>query len=352
MSEEGGAPTLGTIADAARVLTSAKRILLTCHLGPDGDSAGSMSALAALLRAAGKKVAIYNPDPIPKTLRWLPNMTNLAHKLAPDARFDVTVVVDCGDRKLLGERFPAPEMTGPLLVLDHHAAARPFGTLYVCDPAAPCVGALVARLARECGWPLSAEAAPGIYVSLVADTGSFRYSNTTPEAFHLAAELVELHGVDPWNVAERLGEQAPLARYRLLSAALGTIVLELAGKVAVMTVTEEMVRSAGAAWSDSEGLVNYARAIEGVEAGLLLTPAREGKGVRVSLRSRGRAVDAGAVCLPLGGGGHKGAAGCRLAGDLEAARATMLAALAAVLPEPPVSPAATPAVSGPASPAS
>jgi phosphoesterase RecJ-like protein len=344
MSEAGSAPTIGDLADAARVLTAAKRVLLTCHLGPDGDSAGSMSALAALLRAAGKKVALYNPDPIPKTLRWLPNLPHLAHKLAPDARFDVTVVVDCGDRKLLGERFPAPEITGPLLVLDHHAASRPFGTLYVCDPAAPCVGALVARLARACGWPLSPEAAPGIYVSLVADTGSFRYSNTTSEAFHLAAELVELHGVDPWNVAERLGEQAPLSRYRLLSAALATITLELGGKIAVMTVTEEMVRTAGASWADSEGLVNYARALEGVEAGLLLTPAREGKGVRVSLRSRGRAVDAGAVCLPLGGGGHKGAAGCRLTGDLASARTTILAALAAVLPPAPAAaPSAAPA---------
>jgi phosphoesterase RecJ-like protein len=339
VSEAAEATQLGSIDDAARLVGAAHRVLLTCHLGPDGDSAGSISALAALLRAAGKKVALYNPDPIPKTLRWLPNLPHLAHKLAPDARFELTIVVDCGDRKLLGERFPGPEMTGPLLVLDHHAAARPFGTLYVCDPTAPSVGALVARLARACGWPLSREAAPGIYVSLVADTGSFRYSNTTPEAFHLAAELVEQHGVDPWNVAERLGEQVPLARYRLLSAALATITLELGGKVAIMTVTEEMVRTAGAAWADSEGLVNYARAIEGVEAGLLLTPAREGKGIRVSLRSRGRAVDAGAICLPLGGGGHKGAAGCRLAGDLASARATLLEALAAVLP--PAAPAAT-----------
>lgn len=325
--------TLGTLADAVRVIGEARRVLLTCHLGPDGDSAGSMSALSVLLRAAGKKVAIYNPDPVPKTLRWLPNMTQLSHKLAPDARFDLTVVVDCGDRKLLGERFPAPEVTGPLLVLDHHASVRPFGELYVCDPTAPSVGALVARLARACGWALSADAAPGIYVSLVADTGSFRYSNTTGEAFHLAAELVEQHGVDPWNVAERLGEQVPLSRYRLLSAALAGIVLELGGKVAVMVVTEEMVRAAGASWSDSEGLVNYARAIEGVEAGLLLSPAAAGKGVRVSLRSRGRMIDAGAICLPLGGGGHRGAAGCRLVGDLAEARATILGALAAVLPQ-------------------
>jgi phosphoesterase RecJ-like protein len=330
---------LGTLEDAADAVRAARRILLTCHLGPDGDSAGSMSALWALLRAAGKRVALYNPDPIPRTLRWLPGVQHVQHKLAPDAHFDLTVVVDCGDRKLLGERFPGPQTTGPLLVLDHHASVRPFGELYVCDPTAPSVGALVARLARASGWPLSADAAPGLYVSLVADTGSFRYSNTTPEAFRLAAELVEHHGVDPWGVAERLGEQTPLARYRLLSQALAGITLELGGKVAVMVVTEEMVRSAGAAWADSEGLVNYARAIEGVEAGVLFTPAKDNKGVRVSLRSRGRAVDAGAICLPFGGGGHRGAAGCRLEGEIPEVRAKILAALAEVLPPVPEAPA-------------
>jgi phosphoesterase RecJ-like protein len=102
-----------------------------------------------------------------------------------------------------------------------------------------------------------------------------------------------------------------------------------------MQVTEEMVRAAGATWADSEGLVNYARQIEKVEVGVLLTPAKENKGVRVSLRSRGRLVDAGAICLELGGGGHRAAAGCRLEGDLAAARAIILEKLTGALAAPP-----------------
>jgi bifunctional oligoribonuclease and PAP phosphatase NrnA len=320
----------GALDEVARRIEGARKLLLACHLGPDGDSLGSMSALASLLRERGREATLYNPDHAPRNLRWLPHVRTLVHKLAPETRYEMTIVVDCGDRRLLGEKFPPPEVTGPLVVLDHHASSRPFGEVTVCDPGAASVGVLVARLARRLGWTLSADAAQGIYVSLVADTGSFRYSNTDAEAFQLAADLVAERGVEPWGVAERLGEQVPLARWRLLARVLGGIELELDGKVAVMVVTEELVKGAGAGWEDTEGLVNYARAIEGVECGVLLSPARNG-GVRCSLRSKGRAIDAGAVCAGLGGGGHPGAAGCTLEGDLPAARARVLDALAAAL---------------------
>lgn len=318
------------LAAFAAELAAAHRVLLTCHLGPDGDATGSLSALASLLRPRGREVTLYNPDQVPRTLRWLPHVSSLQHKLPAAARFDVTVVVDCGDRKLLGDRFPGPEVTGRLLVLDHHAASRPFGDRFVTDPSAPSIGVLCARIAVQLGWELSPEAAQGIYTSIVADTGFFRYANTTPEAFTLAADLVGRFGVNPWGIAERLSEQVPLARWRLLSAALSAITLELEGRIAVMVVTEEMVRAAGATWELTEGLVNYTRAIDGVECGVLLTPAKE-KGVRVSLRSRGRKIDAGAVCLPLGGGGHPGAAGCRMDGTVDEARAEILRRLGEAL---------------------
>jgi len=321
------------IEAAARLLAGARRVLLTCHLGPDGDAVGSMCALAALLGEKGREVTLYNPDLVPRSLRFLPHAARLVHKLPAAARFDLTVVVDCGDRRLLGERFPAPEVTGPLLVLDHHAAGRPFGDLWLCDPAAASVGVLVARLAAALGWPLPPAAALGIFTSLVADTGSFRYANTNAEAFRLAADLVGAGAVSPWAVAVELGERVPPSRYRLLAAALGGLELCAGGRIALLTVDDKLLAGAKAGWDDLEGLVNYARAVDGVECGVLLTPAREG-GTRVSLRSKGGKVDAGAVCLPLGGGGHPGAAGCRLPGTLAEARTQIVAALEAALAAP------------------
>jgi phosphoesterase RecJ-like protein len=317
------------LAAAAERLAAAEHVLLTCHRHPDGDAVGSLSALAALLRAHGKRFTLYNPDPIPRLLKWLPFGRSFQHELAPDARYQLTVVVDCGDAKLLGSELLAPALTGPLVVLDHHPVGVPFGDVYVCDPGAASVGVLVARMARLLGWRLDRQAALGLYVSLSSDTGSFRYANTNAEALRLAAELVEL-GVDPGDVAERLYERSSMGRYRLLREALATVERRLDGKVAFMTITHEMVKHANASWDDSIDLVSYTRALDGVECGVLLTPAKGG-GTRVSMRSKGRAIDAGVVCAGFGGGGHHGAAGCVIQGDMPAVMARVEAALAAAL---------------------
>ena len=318
---------------AVELLATAKKVMITCHLGPDGDSVGSMVALTSLLRQRGAEVTLYNPDLVPRHLKWLPLCKGLSHRLPKAASFEVTVVVDCGDAKLLGPDFPPPEVTGTLLILDHHASGRPFGDVVLCDPDAASVGVLVARLAARLGWTLTPEAALGLYVSLFTDTGSFRYANTNAEALRLAADLVEIHGVHPWAVSERLSEQGTLARTRLLAAALGTLEPVCGGAVVFMTITAEMVNASGGSWDDTDGMVNHARSIKGVECGVLITPAKRG-GTRVSMRSKGHLVDAGQVCLALGGGGHRGAAGCTLAEtDLAIAKKTIVEALTAALAE-------------------
>ena len=318
---------------AAERLAAADEILLTCHRRPDGDAVGSLVALAALLREQGKQATLYNPDLVPRRLKWLPLARSFVRKLAPGARYQVTVVVDCADAGLLGSAFPGRGVTGDMVVLDHHGTGQPFGDVYVCDPGAASVGVLVARVARHLGWPVSTQAAEGLYLSLLSDTGAFRYSNTNAEALRLAADLVEC-GVDAWDMAERLFERSSIQRYRLLRAALGTLEPRLAGQVAFMTITHEMVKECGATWDDSVDLVSYTRALDGVECGVLITPAKHG-GTRVSLRSKGRVIDAGAICATLGGGGHPGAAGCMLPGGLTEARERIERLLAEALGLPP-----------------
>jgi bifunctional oligoribonuclease and PAP phosphatase NrnA len=303
------------ITKVADLLLRSERILLTSHRRPDGDGTGSMAGLASLLRARGKRAVIYSMDPIARRYKWLPLVDTTVHELVPGETFDCTVVVDCADVTLLGNALPPPDVRGVLVTLDHHASGRPFGDLAVWDPSAAAVGALVVRIARCLGWPITHEAAVPLYVSLISDTGGFRHANTNAEALRIAADLV---------VA---GVQRPsLAKLRLLGAVLSTLELHCAGRVGMLLATTEMVEHNRATWEDVEGMVNWARNVEGVHVGVMLTTAKGG-GVRVSMRSRTDRVDVGRVCMQLGGGGHPGAGGCHLDDAFDVAKRRVVVAL-------------------------
>jgi phosphoesterase RecJ-like protein len=310
---------------ACDVLRGAERILLTSHRRPDGDGTGSMAGLASLLRARGKTAVIYSVDPIARRYRWLPLVSTTVQTIPFDERFDCTVVVDCADVTLLGDTLPPPEVVGRLITLDHHASGHPFGDIAVWDPSAAAVGVLVHRIAERERWPVTLEAAIPLYVSLISDTGGFRHANTNAEVLSVAAALIRA-GVVPSAIAASLEERPSPGKLRLLGAVLSTLELHCAGRAGVLSVTTDMVEGARASWEDIEGMVNWARNVEGVQVGVLLTTAKGG-GVRVSMRSRSEKVDVGKVCMTLGGGGHPGAGGCHMPGDLSTTKERVVRAL-------------------------
>jgi bifunctional oligoribonuclease and PAP phosphatase NrnA len=310
---------------ACDLLRDAKRVLLTSHRRPDGDGTGSMAGLASLLRAAGKEAIIYSVDPIARRYKWLPLVEGTVHTIPFDERFDCTIVVDCADVALLGDTLPPPEVCGTLITLDHHASGRPFGDIAVWDASAAAVGVIVHRIAVTQGWPITPECAVPLYVSLISDTGGFRHANTNAEALHVASELIRA-GVVPATIAASLEERPSPGKLRLLGSVLSTLELHCAGRAGVLSVTTDMVEGARASWEDIEGMVNWARNVEGVQVGVLLTTAKGG-GVRVSMRSRSERIDVGKVCMTLGGGGHPGAGGCHLPGDLPMTKDVVVRAL-------------------------
>ncbi len=313
------------LSRACEVLRDAKRVLLTSHRRPDGDGTGSMAGLASLLRAQGKEAVIYSVDPIARRYKWLPLVSGTVHTIQFDDVFDCTIVVDCADISLLGDTLPPPEVCGTLITLDHHASGHPFGDIPVWDPTAAAVGVLVHRIAMHEGWPVTKEAAVPLYVSLISDTGGFRHANTNAEALHVGSELIRA-GVVPSTIASSLEERPSPGKLRLLGSVLSTLELHCAGRVGVLSVTTDMVEGARASWEDIEGMVNWARNVEGVQVGVLLTTAKGG-GVRVSMRSRSERIDVGKVCMTLGGGGHPGAGGCHMHGDLASTKEKVVRAL-------------------------
>lgn len=318
-----------SVLDAvARVLGAAERVLVTMHRAPDGDALGSSLGLALALEEAGKQAVVYSADGVPTNLRFLPGAERVQTTLPPDARFDATVACDSGDASRLGPHLPAPERRGLFVNLDHHATTQHFGDLNLIDVSAASVGVIVFRILARMGLALSADPAAALYVSLLTDTGSFRYSNTSPEALRVAAELVAA-GAEPSVLASAIWEANTPQRLKLLEKTLPTLELLYGGRVALMTVTSQAVAEAGTSEETADGFVSYPRSIAGVDVAVLL---REDKDAyRVSLRSRGR-VDVAKVAQQFGGGGHPAASGCTLVGPGVQVRQRLLAAIADALP--------------------
>lgn len=316
--------------DLLKKIRLGNRFLLTSHINPDGDAIGSELGLARLLRSMGKGAVVWNRDPIPTIYRPLPGSERVHTGEEPPAgfpdRFDAIVVLEC----------PSPDRTGleqhlsarPVINIDHHLGNQLYGSVNWVDSAAPAVGEMIYRLSQGLKLTLDPETASCLYLTLVTDTGGFRFSNATPAAFEAAAALVR-DGAHPEQVSQWLYESQPLPVVRLVGEMLQTLQIHEDGRVATARLTPEMFARVGASPGDSEGLIDYPRSIAGVEAVALIRQREDGTH-KVSLRSRGE-VDVEKIARHHGGGGHRNAAGFVLEGDGEAARQQVAAALAAAL---------------------
>ena len=331
MSAEPAGATADVVGAIVEVIRSGRRFVVTGHMNPDGDVAGSMSALGCLLTRLGKEVVVYDRDPMSEQLSFLPLSSDLVTELPEGERFDAAFLVDCADPERVSAGFAARVPGARLIALDHHPGAIGAVDVVWHDTSASAVGVLVYRLAAALGVEVDAEIGQGIYVSIVTDTGSFRYSNTNEEAHAIAGELLRA-GVDGHRVASCLYEAEPLARLKALGLALSCLELSDDGRVAWMVLSPDVLEANGSTAEMLDGVVDYGRQVRGVEVACMVRASRTAGLFRVSMRSRGR-IDVEVAAASLGGGGHRYAAGCELpAPSLEAALERVRAAVQAVLP--------------------
>jgi phosphoesterase RecJ-like protein len=306
-----------TIQQITDVIRTNSTFLITSHEGPDGDAVGSSLALASFLRKIGKNVTVHFQDPIPDLYCFLPGADSVVPHI-PDRHFDVAVVLDIGERKRAGKEFCSFSGVSTTINLDHHLACDNFADLNLIDTQAAATGVIVHRIMRAFGYDIDLETAQCIYVAIITDTGSFRYSNANQEAFTAAGEMIAC-GVNAWDVAEQLYENQPHRRLELLAKCLPTLDVFKGGLAASVTITLDMYASTGADAELTDGFVNYPRSIRGVEVAIFFRQLEEGK-FKVGFRSKGK-VNVAAFSAALGGGGHHNAAGCTIPGTLEEVKA-------------------------------
>ncbi len=311
------------ITKIIREITANSSFLVTTHEGPDGDAVGSTMALTSFLLALGKDVTLYYCDPLPETYRFLPLSELVVHSI-PDRSFDVCFVLDAGELKRAGEEISAFNRFGKIINIDHHPYCEEFGDLNYVDSSASATGAMVYRIMETAGYAIDFNTALSVYVAIVTDTGSFRYSNADPEAFAISGKLVAL-GINPWAVAEKLYESQPLKRLELLALALSTLTVSKTGEFASITVTLDMYQKTGANSELTDGFVNYPRSIHGVEVSVFFREIKPDL-FKVSFRSKGK-VNVSSFAMAFGGGGHNNAAGCTLTGSLEEVKENVLSYL-------------------------
>lgn len=304
---------------AVASIEDASTVCLACHVGPDGDALGSMLAVAQALRALGRPVMASFGDAfvIPRILRFLPGLDLLTHPADYPPEPEVMLTFDAASRDRLGSLAPNAGKARELIVLDHHPSNTGFGTTHLVDPSAPATAAIAERLIDRLGVPLTRDIALGLYVGLVTDTGSFKHPVTTPEAHAFAGRLLAT-GIRPERVAREVWDRAPFGYLPVLSAALARATLdpEAAGGLGMVwtTVTRADRIAYGLPYDLVEGVIDVVRRTDEAEIAVVFKEDDEGTW-QVSTRSKGR-VDVGIACVALGGGGHPGAAGFTLHGEV------------------------------------
>lgn len=293
--------------------------LLLTHRRPDGDTLGSAAALCRGLRAIGKQAAILaNPE---ATAKYAPFLSGLTVAERPE---DWTLfAVDMAAESLLAQN--ATDLAGQVaLCIDHHGSNTDYAGRTWVEPGYAACGELVLELLEALGAPVTAETASALYLALSTDTGCFRYSNTTPSTLRRAAQLQEA-GAATYEINRDFFAIKSLARMRLETMLGERLEILAGGKLALVSLTQEMLDRCGACDDDIEDLANFPRQIEGVLVAVYIRVLPSGEG-KISVRTE-RGYNASAICAHLGGGGHMAAAGATVPAGLEAAREGILQAI-------------------------
>ena len=307
-------------------LHSCRTILISVHKSPDGDALGSQLALRLALEQMGKTVTAHNLDPVPEIYRFLPHQTRITSGPIVTGRFDAMIVLDSDPPRtgLFSDNYPA----ATLINIDHHITNPGVWPHTWLDATASATGEMIYTLITQAGLSVDRDMALCLYTSIFTDTGSFRYSNTSPQCMRIAATLLEA-GADSWLVTENVYESYSFNRLKLLGTVLGEMERSPDKRMAWVVVTDALFQKTGTTSEDTDNFVNYVRSVSGVEVAILFRQAAQ-KQYKISLRSKGR-VDLSSLAQALGGGGHKNAAGSTLDGTLDEVKRKVLEEVAKVI---------------------
>ncbi len=296
--------------EIAGILLRYHRFLIATHVMPDGDAVGSMLGLGLGLQKKGRQVTMTCPGGVPENLRFIPGSDQIVSvDDIQSCEYDMLVVLDSSDLGRIEGVYERLSPGLPIMNIDHHSTNKGYGTYNYVDSLSAATGEQVYKILISMNIRVDPSIAICLFTAIATDTGFFRFSNTTPTTLRIAARLVE-RGAEPSVISEQVYEARSLENLKMLGRVLDTLQVDKTGKIAWMEVYGNWMSELSLDEGQTEGFVNYARMVKGVEVALIFRESADGK-IRVGMRSKGE-FDVGALAETLGGGGHTRAAGCSL----------------------------------------
>lgn len=301
-----------------------KTFFLSGHQKPDGDTVASELAMASLLSRLHKSVEIYNYDPVPDNLLFLPGCEKIKTAKKVDKRYDVGIIFECNDAQRTGNIIDFDRQLDHIINVDHHIKNSLFGDINLVDSKFSSNSEQLCDLFDAMNLPINSDEATCLYVGIMMDTGKFQYSNTNSETLRVASKLLE-HGLDVSFLCEKVYGARTLSSLKLLSSALSKLQLVSDGKIACVETLRDDFKKTNSNESETEEIVNYGLQISTVLISIYLRESLGDGLIKVSLRSK-KHVNVFKLAKQFGGGGHKCASGFKVSDKIENVRENIISA--------------------------
>lgn len=311
---------MNSIKNIIDLINKNNKFAIVSHTSPDGDCMGSMLGLYNSLINYSKCVDVYMDDSIPNRLKFMPGVEKIKNTFNNE-KYDIVFALDCGDTKRLGSFSDNLLQSGFVINIDHHMSNDMYGNLNYILPNMSSVGEMIYNIICEGNLPINKEVATCLYVSIVSDTGGFKYSNTSSSTLITAAKLLDFN-INHSKIYTKILDEKTKEQINLSSMVTSTLETYFDNKVAVLTVTKDMLKSSNVDDNETGDLVNIARDIDTVEVGILIKE-KENNLYKISLRSK-EYIDVRVVAENFNGGGHIKASGCAIEGNLEEVKKKLL----------------------------
>lgn len=296
-------------------------IAVVSHKNPDGDSLGSLIAMALSLEKLSENIIFVKPDIIPEDYRFLPGLEKMQQIDDINQEIDLLIVLDSSDPDRLGLNKILIEKSKKIINIDHHISNTNFGDLNIVMAESSSTGEMIFDLLTKADFPINSEIATCIYTAISTDTGRFSYESVSKKTHLIISELYD-YGINGYEINKNLYQKRSLSRTKLFVLALSNLEFYKDFKIAIVKVTNDMYLKANAKQDETEGIVEFLRDTDGVEVACLLKELNNGD-VKLSIRTK-EYVDANKICSSFGGGGHIRASGASSTLTIEETKQVLL----------------------------